>query len=135
MANFDAPSREQSCTRRERSNTPMQALQLMNDVQYIEAARVFAQRLITDGSGNSEGPGDECVPDGARTRAECRGAGDCARGLPETFGDLPTVPGSGVPVGDTGETKPNTSLQMPELAAWTLVCNLVLNLDEALTQH
>ena len=135
LVNFDAPSREQACVLRERSDTPMQALQLMNDVQHVEAARVFAQRIMTEPGGTlnerivfayrtvlarKPAPEEIAVVRGAFERhlVSYQKAADAAAKLIRQ-----------------GESKPTPGLAVPELAAWTLVANLILNLDETITRN
>ena len=135
MVNFDAPSREQSCTVRERSNTPMQALQLMNDVQHIEAARGFAERLMTEGGATP----DERITFGYRlvlARHPSTEEMEVVRAaLGEHLAKYQAAPEAAAKLIRQGESPPKAGLAEPELAAWTLIANLLLNLDETITRN
>jgi len=135
MSNFDAPNREQSCTRRERSNTPMQALQLLNDVQHFEAARALAERAL------AECRGDDAARIAwlfrtvlARTPDEKERAllTTALARQRELFKADPTAAEKAIRV---GESKPKRVAPAPETAAWTLVANAVLNFDETLNRN
>ncbi len=135
MSSFDAPNREQSCAVRGRSNTPLQALQLMNDIQHVEAARQFASRIIKEGG------------DTARKRVRWAWRMVTAR-YPEP-GELQVVlatlaqhrqkyvsdDAAAAELIAYGESKPDAKLPKPELAAYTMVANLLLNLDEAVNKN
>jgi hypothetical protein len=133
LANFDAPNRESACYRRERSNTPLQALQLMNDVQFFEAARGLATRMleIADSAARIDFAYRSVLsrPPTAEERelilafqadklASYQQASESARAA-ITFGD----------------SKPPANADPVELAAWTLVANLILNLDESIVRN
>jgi len=135
MATFDAPNREQSCSRRERSNTPMQALQLMNDVQHVEAARNFAQRMLQEG--------------GATSATRIAWAWTVVTSRPPSDTEVKIVQSAldkhlkryredaeaAKKLIAYGESKAATTLDPAELAAYTMVGNLLLNMDESVTKN
>ena len=135
MASFDAPNREQSCSRRGRSNTPMQALQLMNDVQHFEAAREFAARMIKEGGSGS----DERIRWGWRTVLSRYPTADelqiATDAISQHASRYQSDDKAAKELISYGESKPDESLNPSELAAWTLVANLILNLDEAVVKN
>jgi hypothetical protein len=132
MTTFDAPPRESACLRRERSNTPLQALVLLNDVQHVEAARHFAQRILKE-----SGPDDSqrirfawrCAVGRTPTASE---AGIVLETLEKHRTRFLAAPDDATRLITFGESKPAADLPAPELAAWTLAANLLLNLDETL---
>jgi len=135
MTSFDAPSREQSCTLRGRSNTPMQALQLMNDIQHVEAARNFAQRILKEaGSKDADRvqwawrvvSARQPVDDEAQILKKVL-AGHRARFAKDMESAKKLIA--------YGESKADESLKPDELASWTLVANLLLNLDEVVNKN
>ena len=134
MSTFDAPSREACIVRRERTNTPLQALLLMNDPQYVEAARFLAQRTVKEG-GRTTQERASFVFEIATARAPSDAE---LAALLSTYEDhhaqfLTDREGASQLIA-IGETPPDPTLDTAELAAWTMVANLVLNLDEVITK-
>jgi len=135
LVNFDAPNREQFCGRRERSNTPLQALQLMNDIQHIEAARALAARAL------AEAPADDAariewlyktVLARSPSAEEGRVVADAIAGNRARYEvDLEAAKRAIA----HGESEPPAGLAPAELASWTLLANLILNLDETLSRN
>jgi hypothetical protein len=129
---FNAPSREVSCVRRERTNTPLQALVAMNDPQFVEAARRLAESAIL-----AAGEDRHKVVDFIVQRVLCRPILEKERTLLLASNDAflahyKQKPDEAAALIAVGESKVTAPAAPPALAAWTMVCNQVLNLDETL---
>ncbi len=134
MTTFDAPSRETCTVSRPRTNTPLQALVMMNDVQFFEAARNFGQRIMTEGGATPA----ERVTFAFRLATARRPNQAETRILLEQFkSHLETYKkqaDAAEKLVSYGESPRDESLDVSELAAWTMVANLILNLDETVTK-
>ncbi len=131
---FNAPSREVCAVRRERTNTPLQALVTLNDPQLIEAARSLAQDALLHG-GDSTGSRLDYLA----KRLLCRPFR--AEELPVAQASLDDLSayyadhaGDAAQLLAVGESKPDPALGPATLAAWTMLANELMNLDEVLTK-
>ncbi len=135
LTTFDAPSREECTVERPRSNTPLQALVLLNDPTYVEAARALAERLVREGGDTAEKriqfayrqvlcrkatPAEEQIVAGLYRKhlAEFQVNKESATAL-LTVGDRPAA----------------KDIETAELAAWTSVARVLLNLHETITRN
>ncbi len=134
MTTFDAPNRESSCLRRERSNTPLQALNLMNDVQHFEAARQFAQRILKEGGASTDARLTFAFRSATSRHPDAREAELLRRTLDQHLAAYRGRPDDARQAVRYGESTPDPALDPVELAAWTLIANLILNLDEVVTK-
>jgi hypothetical protein len=135
MSNFDAPNREQSCTRRERSNTPMQALQLMNDVQHFEAARALAERIIAEGGKEDATKLNWLFRTVLSRQPDAKEFSMITAALAKQRELYQRDPKAAEKAMQAGESTPKKVAAPAETAAWTLIVNLVLNLDETVTRN
>jgi len=129
---FDAPSREFCTIRRVPTNTPLQALTTLNDPAFFEAARALARKMMTDGG---PGPAAEasygfrrCVSR-APTKSEGDQLLDFYRQQRDHFENDPKA------AGEVVKNYGNSSLNPADQAAWTMLANVLLNMDETITKE
>ena len=134
MIAFDAPAREASCVRRELSNTPLQALALLNDVQHVEAARAFAQRILKEGGATDDAKVAFAWLTAVGRRPAASETQVTLDALRAHRARYVAQPADATKLITFGESKPDASLPAPEVAAWTLTASLLLNLDETLNR-
>ncbi|MBI3836481.1 MAG: PSD1 domain-containing protein [Planctomycetia bacterium] len=134
LLTFDAPNREVCTDNRARTNTPLQALVLLNDPSYVEAARVLGQRILKQGGGDTT----------ARLKFAFR---LCTARMPnerelsilrqiveQNLAKYRQNPAAANKLIGIGESPRPSEIDPIELAAWTTVSNVLLNLDETITK-
>jgi hypothetical protein len=135
MLVFDAPFRETCALRRPRTNTPLQALNVMNDPTYVEAARRLAERMLREGGDTPEAR----VAYGFRlVTARPPRPGECnvlATAYERSLQDFRADRGAASALLKVGESSADPTLDVAQVAALTTVASTLLNLDETLTKE
>ncbi len=135
MANFDSAMRESCVVRENRTNTPLQALNLMNDVSFLEASRFVGQRMLKEGGAAPDARlryGFRLVTGRKPSAAEEQVLRDSLQYHLDYFSDKKNDVKAFL---NQGEARADSSLDERELAAYTSVGSLLLNLDEAVTKE
>jgi hypothetical protein len=131
---FDAPEREVCTARRSRTNTPLQALVLMNDPTYLEAARKLAERTMQSDQASVEGRAQFAFRT-ALSRQPTAAERELVIGLyQQRLAKFQEQPASAKALLAVGDAPRDANLPEAELAAWASVMSVLLNLDEVITK-
>jgi len=134
MTTLDAPSRESCQVRRERTNTPLQALLLLNEPQYVEASRDLAERALREAGSSPEERLTWMFRLATSRAPDAVDLEELTAALRDFTTHYAERPDAARDLINIGEVKPDPKLDPTELAAWTMVGNIILNLDEVLTK-
>jgi hypothetical protein len=134
MNTFDAPSREACTVRRERTNTPLQALLLLNEKQYVECARALAERAMREGGDRPEARLTWMFRRATARRPDAREAAELLTAYKEHLAEYTRDVDAAKKLIAVGESKADAKLNPSELAAWTMIANVLLNLDEVINK-
>jgi hypothetical protein len=135
MTTFDAADRDVCTVRRESTDTPLQALALLNDPQLVEAARLLAERMVREGGAGA----DDRLRYGFRIVTSRLPSGEEMGFLSSLYQQelehFAAHPASATKLLSAGEWKRDETLPAPEVAAYAVVANTLLNLDEFITKR
>lgn len=135
MLLFDAPFRETCTLRRSRSNTPLQALNLLNDPTYVEAARHLAQRMIREGGPSAESR----LAQGFRILLARNPSSQelkiLTAAIQRSIKDFTEDANAATQFLAVGEAGTDEKLDLAELAAYTTLASTLINLDETITKE
>ena len=135
MMAFDAPSRQECTAERATSNTPMQALTLLNDPTYVEAARVFAARMIGEGGESVEDRINWAYQSVLSRLPQPKELEVMTRLYEKHKTEYTSNPDAAGALIATGEAPVTEDVDPDELAAWTSVARVILNLHETITRY
>jgi hypothetical protein len=134
MLAFDAPSREECCAERNRSNIPQQALVLLNDPSYVEAARSLAGRILKECNGSPEERVGWAWRHVLQRLPRVEEMETVMPLLREHLAQYQSRPDAADALFKTGLAAVPSNLDKAELAAWTHVARVLLNLHETITR-
>jgi mono/diheme cytochrome c family protein len=132
---FDAPTREECTVERPRSSTPLQALVLLNDPSYVEAARVFAERMIKEGGVTPAARLNWAYRRAVSRKIKPEEANLLLALYAKHKDDFAKEPPAARKLVSTGERLVPADIDAAELAAWTSVARVILNLHETITRN
>ncbi|QQS49409.1 MAG: DUF1553 domain-containing protein [Acidobacteriota bacterium] len=135
LSTFDAPDREKCVARRAVTNTPLQALVLMNDPTYVEAARALAQRAWLEGGRGTRDRIDFAFRRATGRHPTRQEIGVLGTLLNQQLTAFRRDPAAAAKLISVGESAASERIPKHELAAWTMVAGAILNLDETITRE
>jgi hypothetical protein len=135
MMTVDSAGREACVVRENRTNTPLQALTLMNDETYLEAARKMAERMVRDGGGSVESRLAHGFLLALARAPRDKEARLVASSFHRNLDRFKTNPAEAEKFLKQGESPVDPSMDRVELAAYATVASLILNLDETVTRE
>lgn len=139
MQIFDAPTREKCTINRGRTNTPLQALVMLNDVQFVEAARQLAARMIQEASSSKKENWNETLDNGFLLTLSRKASAKEHQILEQLYMEslqyFETNKDAAAALLQQGESSNPEGLSITEHAAWTIIASTLLNMDEVITRN